>query len=115
MRFLRMTTRRWMVVVAVIAATLFLEEHRKRAAKSAEYRTIAEAHEGRLQTLALIRRLGQYPYAPCWLGRIPLRYDAETAPRHARHVSHHTALKLKYERAARCPWLPVEPDPPEPK
>jgi hypothetical protein len=28
---------------------------------------------------------------------------------------HHAALQAKYERAARFPWLPVEPDPPEPK
>jgi hypothetical protein len=27
----------------------------------------------------------------------------------------HFALFEKYERAARRPWLPVEPDPPEPK
>jgi hypothetical protein len=25
------------------------------------------------------------------------------------------AMRLKYERAARCPWFPVEPDPPEPE
>ena len=24
-------------------------------------------------------------------------------------------MSIKYERAARYPWLPVEPDPPEPK
>ena len=24
-------------------------------------------------------------------------------------------MKLKYEAAARNPWLPVEPDPPEPR
>jgi hypothetical protein len=28
---------------------------------------------------------------------------------------HHEALRNKYERAARHPWLPVEPDPSEPK
>jgi hypothetical protein len=27
----------------------------------------------------------------------------------------HVKLRLKYERAARYPWLPVEPDPPEPE
>jgi hypothetical protein len=27
----------------------------------------------------------------------------------------HLRLKDKYERAARYPWLPVDPDPPEPK
>jgi hypothetical protein len=32
-----------------------------------------------------------------------------------RKVSYHAALRKKYEWAARYPWLPVEPDPPEPE
>jgi hypothetical protein len=32
-----------------------------------------------------------------------------------RRASYHHQLKLKYERAARYPWLPVEPDPAEPE
>jgi hypothetical protein len=30
-------------------------------------------------------------------------------------AAYHAAMRSKYERAARCPWLPVEPDPPVPK
>jgi hypothetical protein len=30
-------------------------------------------------------------------------------------ATYHRALKAKYERAVRYPWLPVEPDPPEPE
>jgi hypothetical protein len=30
-------------------------------------------------------------------------------------VGYHGRLKEKYERAARAPWSPVEPDPAEPK
>jgi hypothetical protein len=30
-------------------------------------------------------------------------------------ADHHTLLARKYERAACYPWLPVEPDPPEPE
>jgi hypothetical protein len=33
----------------------------------------------------------------------------------SRESEYHTRLILKYERAARYPWLWVEPDPPEPK
>jgi hypothetical protein len=29
-------------------------------------------------------------------------------------ADHHASLARKYEEAARYPWLPVEPDPPEP-
>jgi hypothetical protein len=32
-----------------------------------------------------------------------------------RRSDHYGALEAKYERAARYPWLPVAPDPPEPK
>jgi hypothetical protein len=31
-----------------------------------------------------------------------------------KHVERWAALARKYERAARYPWLPVEPDPPAP-
>ena len=29
-------------------------------------------------------------------------------------ANHHAAMAHKYEHAARYPWLPVKPDPPEP-
>jgi hypothetical protein len=32
-----------------------------------------------------------------------------------RREAYHAALTAKYERAARYPWLPVAPDPPEPE
>jgi hypothetical protein len=38
-----------------------------------------------------------------------------TAEAAARRAEYYTRLGQKYERAARHPWLPVEPDPPEPK
>ena len=40
------------------------------------------------------------------------RYDASW---HARRAEYHEALRDKYERAARYPWIYVEPDPPEPQ
>lgn len=30
-------------------------------------------------------------------------------------ADHYRALVAKYDRASRCPWLPVEPDPPPPE
>lgn len=38
-----------------------------------------------------------------------------TAELCGRLANHHTRLEEKYARAARYPWLPVAPDPPEPK
>jgi hypothetical protein len=32
-----------------------------------------------------------------------------------RAIAYHAAMQRKYEDAARRPWLPVEPDPPEPR
>ncbi len=32
----------------------------------------------------------------------------------ADRVGYHGRMKMKYENAARHPWFPVEPDPPEP-
>jgi hypothetical protein len=39
-------------------------------------------------------------------------YDADSLRRRSEY---HRRLRRKYERAARYPWLPVAPDPPEPK
>ena len=60
-------------------------------------------------------------------GLIPLRASGFGPPNDAeiqlikrhnewneRFKEHHRRLALKYRRAARFPWLPVEPDPPEP-
>jgi hypothetical protein len=33
----------------------------------------------------------------------------------ARRIAYHDLMRRKYEDAARHPWLPVEPDPPEPQ
>jgi hypothetical protein len=40
---------------------------------------------------------------------------AAIAFRNRENAAWHGALKRKYERAARYPWLPVAPDPPEPE
>ena len=32
-----------------------------------------------------------------------------------RRIAYHQAMKQKYERTSRYPWLPVLPDPPEPE
>ena len=51
--------------------------------------------------------------------RKDLLESAEISERVAKHegtrADYQAALKTKYERAARYPWLPVEPDPPAPE
>ena len=109
---LRFTLRTLIAVVAVIAATLggFLE-YRRLMRKTAEYRALAEDHAGIEQTLrTMIEKSG--PDSPVDLspgnGLRAKRFTAQAV------ADHEAALRLKYERAAGYPWLPVEPDPPEP-
>jgi hypothetical protein len=43
------------------------------------------------------------------------RFIASARSYYANRIAYHAALKAKYERAARYPWLPIAPDPPEPE
>lgn len=43
--------------------------------------------------------------------RYPTESDLRARDAHYRLMDHYDGLKAKYERAARYPWLPVEPDP----
>jgi hypothetical protein len=62
-----------------------------------------------------------------WLARRSAAFQAEAAAHaerafHAslacridhKRVDYHESLASKYKQAARSPWLPVEPDPPQP-
>jgi hypothetical protein len=109
---LRFTLRTLIALVAVVAATLggFLE-YRRLMRKAAEYRARAADHAGIEQTLrTIIEKSG--PNSPVDIspgnGLRSKRFTAQAV------ADHEAALRLKYERAAGYPWLPVEPDPPEP-
>jgi hypothetical protein len=64
-------------------------------------------------------------HAQCFATAIRILEDnAAYADDQARHnvqrgigawLNYHDSLENKYRRAARYPWLPVEPDPPEPE
>lgn len=89
MRFPRMTTRRWMVGVAIVAvgiqASRWTDNMRRR---SLYYTALAD------------------------------RWEMPTCPKEAgasRLCDYYDGLEKKYRRAARYPWLPVAPDPPVPE
>jgi hypothetical protein len=126
MLILRMTTRRWMVAVAVVALGLglsiqlarwrqlaYLYEIRAERTDGvrAEWTPIAEM--SREQWLAECRAIdeknrkgGDYSWA--------MPYPDE--PAFARRMlNYHALLAKKYHRAATQPWWPVDPDPPPPK
>jgi hypothetical protein len=87
----RFTIRRLMVAVAIAAFAFGGWQMRQRR----EHRLrLALKHE---VLSALLRD-----------GHADTSRDPERADRHK-------ALHIKYEHAARYPWLPIEPDPPEPE
>ncbi len=95
MRRPRMTTRRWMIAVAIVAVVIGIYERRRRFLRLAAIH--AEAIAGVDAGHVDIPRPGE-PFI--WVA----------SPRHRWHE----ALLAKYARAARYPWLPVEADTPEP-
>ncbi len=109
----RFTVRRMMVIVAVSAALMGAGVGYVRLSrKAAGLRARAGEHAAMEQTLRwMIATSGAD--APVDISPGPgIRSKRFTARAVADHVA---ALKAKYERAARFPWLHVEPDPPEPK
>jgi hypothetical protein len=49
-----------------------------------------------------------------WFQRPRVDTDRQTVARLLGITAYHAAMARKYGRAARYPWLPVEPDPPPP-
>ncbi|WP_435016358.1 hypothetical protein TA3x_003923 [Tundrisphaera sp. TA3] len=90
----RFTVRRMMVAVAMASVVFALAASLLR--RSSEFRRRATLH--RLAYAKIHPNTGAFP--DLYLS------DKEL---------HHIDLATKYERAARYPWLPIEPDPPEPK
>jgi hypothetical protein len=106
-----MTTRRWMAVVAALALVLGAIAGMWRRAR-------------RFERLATSHALDAVTYADAaWdCVRFNLNRDGDVdsatrgmADRYWELYVYHGLLEEKYDRAASRPWLPVEPDPPEPK
>jgi hypothetical protein len=110
MRLQRMTTRRWMVVVAVVGLFCTLE-HRRRV-----FGALAKFHESRACCLeAWVCGPLNGPSDSVFkdeLGRVRLDADWRVMTRdEVRAAGWHASLADKYRYASRYPWLPVEPDP----
>jgi hypothetical protein len=93
-----------MVAVAVVGL-LCLLEHRRR-----EFASLA-AYHGSKATVGAIFGSGSMGMKVTYVdpdGNVMTMDDLSVA-------SWHEALAAKYRRAARYPWLPVEPDPPGPE
>lgn len=106
MRMPRMTTKRWMIAVAVLAAIL---------SRPAYLRSIARQHEMARVRLG-VSDLDIYCGLTGGNGEDPSEVAARrqvTEPIHA-VARYHSDMEEKYEEAARRPWLLVPADPPSP-
>ena len=105
MRFPRLTIERAMILVALVALSLGIGgECMRRWSRFLSFASshAVEACEGRIVPLAIRSAMSETERAACDERRFAWE-------------EYHTGLAAKYERAARYPWLLMEPDPPEPK
>ena len=98
----RFTVRRLMVAVAIVGVLLWMTLLGKRVRA---FRWMAEYHAAHRM---------KYPITGS-PGAAPRGVDSRGELVSAERDRWHAALAAKYSRAARSPWLPVEPDPPEPE
>jgi hypothetical protein len=89
-----MTTRRWMIAVAVVAVGCAAVLHSHQERRRERFARIADQH------LSVDLMPSGFPYRE---------------RRSAKRLDWHRKMADKYLHAADYPWLPVEPDPPAPK
>jgi hypothetical protein len=119
MRFPRMrfTVRRLMIAVAVVAIAVWLPIILTRRAK---YHRLAREFDAKATVARAFGPRGSL-HADAVDIRVGTVYVFQREPNGApfdcvgAHSDYYAAMKAKYERAARYPFLPVAPDPPEPE
>ena len=128
MRLPRMTTRRWMVAVAVVGLLMGgISSYRIRRRYSefigrVRHHELLEAaykEQGRhvadfsRSSSVIMEDLKDDPGS----GRLKALRNSilQNAASFSQRTEYHADMARKYRHAARYPWLPVEPDPPEPK
>jgi len=109
----RFTVRRLMVAVAIAAVGLaslnpILLRLRKR---SAEFANIADLHN----MISNVYTLGTPPPGGSWCEHSQPCSLPACKSMYAKSRIYYAGLSRKYEFAARYPFLPLLPDPPEPK
>lgn len=138
MRQPRMTTRRWMAIVlaaalisgAAVAGLRIGRLHaafvataqrhttmeRSRAAQEAmERKSIESWIRVTMNMLIFAERRGVDSQVNKEDTRLRLESFRQSLALARRRTAYHAAMARKYRRAARYPWLPVAPDPPEPE
>jgi hypothetical protein len=98
-----MTMRRWMIAVAVVAVPLAAwDEMITLRRRRLDYELRALDHD--LAAKVYGRDSEELPFISCF---------SSPPPRDPTKAAFHATLARKWTEAARWPWLPVAPDPPE--
>jgi hypothetical protein len=111
---MRFAVQRLMVAVAISAAVLTAIQRRL------EFQERCRSHrnkagEARIASLNRYLELDAFqPTETCAVFIDPSARSDVRVQRYGRLADYHEALARKYDRAARRPWWPVAPDPPEP-
>ena len=105
MRLPRYRLRTLLIAVAVAALGMGTIEGRRESylRQAAHHRELS--NDARLYAMSIDRR---------YLHWGPSEPERAEMAAYERRGDHYAALQAKYERAARYPWLPVEPHRPEP-
>jgi hypothetical protein len=109
---MRFTVRRMMIVV--VGVGLLTGVGRAMGQRSARFRMLSEKHWAEHWDGAIVFRSGDVEGTGPDSGEQNPAI-VEIRRRVAAQQVFHRRMAEKYERAARYPWLGVEPDPPEPK
>jgi hypothetical protein len=137
----RFSVRRMMVAVAVVAIVMGADNMRRRRDRwrelgfrhqmgensnlrlakahsetAAQDEAGAESHRAAAAAAHVDRTVNEEMhsgFAAAFAAQAAKERDGER--KHLTLASFHGELRRKYERAARYPWLPVAPDPPEPE
>src|SRR5262245_6514471 len=125
MRLPRMTTRRWMIAVAIVAPVMAVVaqtmENSRLAGLRWRHDTFSSLAKSYRDREAGLRQRSQdiLDFLDNRKGYIAMgalfEVSREAAARYAKVADYYAELGQKYEKAARYPWLHVEPAPPEPK
>jgi hypothetical protein len=101
----RLTVRWLMLVVAVMGS---LSYGLRLWSLNRTFRLQAESH---------VARKAEARVREAWAAKMAKSgyLSARRVVAEASKAEYHDSLAIKYERAARYPWLPVLPDPPEPE
>jgi hypothetical protein len=116
----RFTVRRIMAVVAIVAiasgGVVMLKRREAYGIRAAFHARQEQVADGRLRHRSheAARLAGLPSDASPPVPDHDRLLVAELIDYSRNRVVHHRRLKAKYELAARCPWLSVDPDPPSP-